>query len=95
MNSEPQWLSTNFAPEMIDLMPIKVFDKNAGEVKALLHIEGLNAKGQVVISTSYNKSPFVDIVLPCRFYLTQGQLDDFHNKGAMCVLIAPSKDENG
>ena len=90
MKSEPEWLSTNFAPEMIREMPVTVKDKFAGEIKGHLEVENDNGKGQLVVSAHYDSSPFPDEPRPAKFYLTQEQLDVFLDKGAMCVLNVPA-----
>ena len=91
MKSVPQWLSTNFAREIIDMMPVTIKDKMAGEVKGHIQVEDDNGKGQWVVSANYNSSPFQGTNIAAKFYLTQEQLDDFVNKGAMCVLNVPAK----
>ena len=90
MKSVPQWLSTNFAREMIHGIPVTVKNK-LGEIKGRLEVEKDNGKGQLVVSAHYDSSPFPDEPRPANFYLTQEQLDDFVNKGAMCVLNVPAK----
>ena len=91
MKFEPEWLSTNFDPQMIHIVQVKLKDKMVGEIKGHLEVEKDDGKGQLVVSAHYNSSPFAGTDSPSKFYLTQEQLNDFLNKGAMCVLNVPLK----
>lgn len=89
MKSEPQWLSTNVAPEIIYLSPVTVKNKFGSELKWHLEVEKNN--GLLKVSAKYNSSPFPNTVNPATFNLTQEQLDEYLDKGAKCVLNVPTK----
>jgi len=90
MKSEPQYLSTDFPPEMFHGIPVKVKNK-LGEIEGRLEVEKDNGKGELVVSAHYDSSPFRDEAHPAKFYLTQEQLNNFAKKGAMYVLNAPKE----
>jgi len=91
MKSEPQWLSTNFDLVSLRGVPVKVMDGAGREIIGHLEIENEHENGQIKVSANYDSSRMVGTVVWAKFYLTQAQLDEFQNKGAMCILIPPFK----
>jgi hypothetical protein len=89
METEPQWLSTNVAPEIIHLSPITIKDKMGGKRKGHLQVEQNN--GLLKISANYNFTHLENKVVAAKFYLTQEQLDEYLDKGEKCVLNVPVK----
>jgi hypothetical protein len=90
MKSEPQWLSTNVAPEIIQDMPVTVKDKLGFTIKAKIIVEK-KEKGLIVLAVQYDSSPFPDMPKPSKFYLTQEELDEYLGNAGSCVLNAPPK----
>jgi hypothetical protein len=90
MKSEPQWLSTDIAPDIIRDRPVTVKDKMAGEIRAILKVEE-KGDGQIAVSAQYDSSPFPAMPKPSKFYLTQEQLDEYLSNAGSCVLNAPPK----
>jgi hypothetical protein len=97
MNKNENWITPNpsFDPDSFTGLPVKIkIPWNGSEVVGTLKLEKRNDGGQIQISASYNADPFPNRSDLRSFYLTQDQLDEFHNRGASCVLIAPPKKPN-
>ena len=95
MNNK-NWLETNFDPKFLDVMPVKIRTNMGVETNGVLSVDNYDPKkGKVIVSASYNSSPFSNMVTQKIFLLTQEQLDEFQNKGADCILIAPSNPSKG
>ncbi|HEX5399358.1 MAG TPA: hypothetical protein VFY06_09960 [Verrucomicrobiae bacterium] len=90
MKSEPQWLSTNVAPDIIRDRPVKVKTKMAGETKGILKVKE-KGDGLIAVSAQYDSSPFADMPKPSEFHLTQEQLDEYLGNAGSCVLNAPER----
>jgi len=91
MIQNDEWLApdTSFDPDSYNGLPVKIKTK-IGIVEGRLKLESINEKRQIKVAVSYNSSPFPDCVEIKTFYLTQDQLNEFHEKAALCVLIAPA-----
>jgi hypothetical protein len=90
MKSEPQWLSTDVSPDIIQDRPVTVKDKSGCIIKAKIVVEK-NEKGLILVSAQYDSSPFPDLPKPSKFYLTQEELDEYLGNAGSCVLNAPPK----
>jgi hypothetical protein len=90
MIQNDEWLTpdTSFDPNSYNGLPVKIKTKIGTEVVGTLKFEGENGRKQIKVKASYNRSPFPDIIENKSFYLTQDQLNEFHDKPTSCVLIA-------
>jgi hypothetical protein len=94
MKTEPQWLSTAIAPEIIENMEeyrgVWVEDKRGSKTKAKLTIE--NNDGLIAVLAHYEFDSYSDRQKKFKFYLTQEELDGLLNA---YVLKHPDKHGEG
>ena len=90
------WITpdTSFDPDSYDGLQVKIKTRFGSDTMGAIKLEKRNSDGQIQLSASYNADPFPNSVNLRTFYLTQDQLNEFHDRGASCVLIAPSQKAN-
>ena len=86
MKTEPKWLSTNVAPEIIQDRDVLVKNKFGHETKARIVVQC--SGGFLAVSAHYGSNPFEPS--PTFFYLTQAQLDNYLVAPGTCVLNTPA-----
>jgi hypothetical protein len=90
MTKEQQYVSTEIdSDKRIFQKPIKVKNKMGRQIQGHLQIEETNAKGQFVVSASYNYNASRVGVTFAKAYLTQAEMDAFDKDGSACIFEAP------
>ena len=91
-----EWLTLDGSIDrrFFDGASVKIKTKMDSETSGLLAVETVNEEGQIILSASYNSSPFPNTIVNEVFCLTQKQLNELVKNGASCILAGPRKNPN-